>query len=551
MLKTVVLVQTLLAVVGGSALAMSQQARWIESTLTFPYADAAVPKEAIMEVLRQDAETLKINTSVVDTPLTIGGKKFKRGLGTHSISHIRVFSPDPIVRFKAAAGIDQNPRSTGSGSVVFSVGVKGKELYRSPLATNGQAPLAIDVPLEPSFTLDLHVQDGGYCFMCDHAYWCDAQITTAGGKTIWLDEIKQTVIPEIRSRYPFSFLYNGKSSSDLLSSWKPAAETKKLDAERNLIVKSWTEPDSGLKVTWTGVQYADFPAVDWVQHFENTGSHDTGIISDVNAMDVIITKALAGNTPFILHKTRGGTPDPQQFEPQVVAISPQAPQMIEAGNGRSSTTNFPFFKIESGEGSFVTAVGWSGNWTSNMICSNSRQLHMTAGMEKTHFKLMPGEKVRSPRILILKWDGDTLESNAQFRQLVYKHYSARRTEEAGASRWGQVTQQHDCGTSQQSGRLFVSFHNGIFAVPGVDYGRSGLRRQEGQEASRTLSGRPASADRRVVPSAAVYAQQDRVDGVAVSRTRLGRGNDPRVSSFRQPLPRSGCPTARTGCQGDL
>jgi alpha-galactosidase len=47
-------------------------------------------------------------------------------------------------------------------------------------------------------------------------------------------------------------------------------------------------------------------------------------------------------------------------------------------------------------------------------------------MEKTHFTLHPGEKVRTPRILLLFHKGDTLECNALFRQLLYQYYAAKR-----------------------------------------------------------------------------------------------------------------------------
>jgi len=94
--------------------------------------------------------------------------------------------------------------------------------------------------------------------------------------------------------------------------------------------------------------------------------------------------------------------------------------------GRSSNKDFPFFKIETNTGSIIVAVGWSGRWQADLTCNDNKTLHVTAGLQKTHFRLHPGEKVRMPRILIFHWQGNTLESNAQFRQLIYKHYAARR-----------------------------------------------------------------------------------------------------------------------------
>ena len=34
--------------------------------------------------------------------------------------------------------------------------------------------------------------------------------------------------------------------------------------------------------------------------------------------------------------------------------------------------------------------------------------------------------MRGPRILALAWEGESAEANAQFRQLIYRHYAAKR-----------------------------------------------------------------------------------------------------------------------------
>jgi alpha-galactosidase len=113
-----------------------------------------------------------------------------------------------------------------------------------------------------------------------------------------------------------------------------------------------------------------------------------------------------------------------------VVLKAKQTETLGAGGGRSSNRDFPFFKVEAGDGSLVVAVGWSGQWQASLNSPDGFHLHLTAGMEQTHFKLHPGEKVRSPRMLVLFGDGDTLEANARFRQLIYRHYAARRAGQA-------------------------------------------------------------------------------------------------------------------------
>jgi alpha-galactosidase len=110
-----------------------------------------------------------------------------------------------------------------------------------------------------------------------------------------------------------------------------------------------------------------------------------------------------------------------------VALDREIVATLGSGTGRASTNNAPFFKIEAGDASLVVGLGWTGCWKAGLECLDRKHLRVRAGMEQTHFRLHPGEKVRSPRVLLLYWPGDTRESNAQFRQLIYRHYAAKRS----------------------------------------------------------------------------------------------------------------------------
>jgi alpha-galactosidase len=150
-------------------------------------ADGAKPT---LTLLRQDYENLEIDRSVIQTPLTIGDRKFAHGLGTHSVSRIRIRSPKAIERLTAWVGVDHNERTRdGAGSVVFSVASEQGQLLRSKTLRGGQAPQRIDLDTRGAKTLDLNVDDAGDGPTCDHADWADAAITLQGGQTIRLDEL--------------------------------------------------------------------------------------------------------------------------------------------------------------------------------------------------------------------------------------------------------------------------------------------------------------------------------------------------------------------------
>jgi len=400
------------------------QKNWQDGLLKVPFTTSEPGQDGpMLQLIRQDYENLEFNQSVIKTPMTIGNRNFQRGLGTHSVSHIRIHSPEPIERFSAWIGVDNNVVTQNNmGSVVFSVSAGGEKLYRSGIMRGEQGPERIDVEVKGARAIDIHVEDGGDGPACDHADWADAMITMRGGKSVWLDEIRLGVVPVLASRYPFSFVYGGKHVDELLENWTQERRSEKLDTARTKITTIWTDPDTGLKLHWEAIRFSDFPAIEWLLHFENAGSADTPIIENIQALDLTISSPLSRDIPYLLHKTNGAPSNPTDFEVSTAVINEENSEIMGGGGGRSSNKDFPFFKIETGRGSFIIAVGWSGQWQANLECLDNASLHTTAGLERTHFLLHPGEKVRTPRMLILYWDGDTLESNAQFRQLIYKHY---------------------------------------------------------------------------------------------------------------------------------
>jgi alpha-galactosidase len=402
---------------------------WVDRVLKVPYAHASPPDQPRLQLLYQDYERLGLGTTCMGGPMTIGSRPFKRGLGTHANSRIRVFSPDPIAKFTALAGVENNsitnPQGQPIGSVVFVVMAGNRELFRSKLLLAGKDAEKVDVDVGGAKVLDLLATDGGNGSPCDWADWADAAIVTAGGKTVPLDKMPQGVVPIGATRYPFSFLYDGKPSDTLLESWEGTALARQRDS-REVSTVQWVERTSGLAVTWEITRFPGDNAVDWVLYFENTGKADTALIENVQPLDLNVETPLPNGGPYLLHRTRGGTADPQQFEPSLLVVDAKHPQTLDAGHGRSSGKDLPFFKIQTGLGSIIVAVGWSGYWKSVLECQDNKHLHMSAGMDKTRFRLHPGEKVRSPRILVMHWPGDTLESNARFRQLLYKHYAAKR-----------------------------------------------------------------------------------------------------------------------------
>ena len=226
-------------------------------------------------------------------------------------------------------------------------------------------------------------------------------------------------------RLPFSFIYGGQASGELLPGWRKGRDTRKPDANRTRHTLVWTEAKSGLEVRCVAVEYADYPAVEWVLHFTNTGKEDSGIIERIEALDNLLPW---GGNGFVLHRALGDSNSAESFAPvdEPLPAGDLRERVFAPNGGRSSDGNMPYFNIDRHGGGVVLAIGWSGQWEAGFQPLADGRLRVRAGQQRTHFKLHPGETVRSPRIVLVFWQGpDDLRGNNVFRQLALAHYLPR------------------------------------------------------------------------------------------------------------------------------
>ena len=65
----------------------------------------------------------------------------------------------------------------------------------------------------------------------------------------------------------------------------------------------------------------------------------------------------------------------------------------------------------------IVAVGWPGQWAAEFVRDDDKGIRIRAGQELTHFKLLPGEEVRSPLVVLHFWQGrDWIEAQNLWRR---------------------------------------------------------------------------------------------------------------------------------------
>jgi transglutaminase-like putative cysteine protease len=129
--------------------------------------------------IRQSWGTPHVDRSVEERMLSIGGKKFERGIGTHSESICLIATNDAVEEFSAYVGVDDEVEK-GRGSVEFLVVGDDKILWQSGIMKSGDPAKYVIVKTKGIKELILKVSNGGDNSDCDHADWADAKVLITG-----------------------------------------------------------------------------------------------------------------------------------------------------------------------------------------------------------------------------------------------------------------------------------------------------------------------------------------------------------------------------------
>jgi alpha-galactosidase len=143
---------------------------------------------------RQGWGTPMLNKAVTGKELSIAGKKFENGIGTHANSTMRILLNGKKVQFTAEVGVDDQALGK-PGSVAFRITGDGKTLWESPIMKAGSPAIPIDLALNRVKDLRLIAADAGDGIDYDHANWVNAKFTgkTAGIAT-WKPVIEKAEI---------------------------------------------------------------------------------------------------------------------------------------------------------------------------------------------------------------------------------------------------------------------------------------------------------------------------------------------------------------------
>jgi alpha-galactosidase len=398
---------------------MDEMRAWTKAKFTG--VQTAATAEAALVVLANHDPVQK--NARAGKPMRLAEREFTRGLYCHAFSKIIVRLPSPGASFSAMVGVDSNEQTSGGrGSVDFSVSLGGAEKYRSGVMREGVAGKAVKVELDGAREFILEVDPTPDGISCDQADWAEAKVTLADGRELWLADL--ALRAGERAPYstasPFSFVYSGEASEELLKTWKCERSSRQLDEQRTERTLLWKDEPTGLQVRCVAVEYADYPTVEWTVHFKNTGTTDTPILSEVLALNTDLARNGAGE--FLLHHHKGTFVRADDFEPLTTTLKTNDKLRFAPPAGRPLGHVFPYFNLEmQPDEGVIAVVGWPGQWFAEFTRDQGSGLRIIAGQEKVRLRLKPGEEIRTPLVVLQFWRGDWIRAQNIWRRWMVAH----------------------------------------------------------------------------------------------------------------------------------
>ena len=133
--------------------------------------------------------------SIKGTALTIAGRPFERGFGTHAPGKLAVIVGGKAEQFSAWVGVDEGA-GKGRGAVIFKVLADGRELWSSGVMNVGDDAKKVEISLPGIWLLTLVSDTASTGYLYAHADWAEAQIVMTSGRPVTVEPDQAEAVVE-------------------------------------------------------------------------------------------------------------------------------------------------------------------------------------------------------------------------------------------------------------------------------------------------------------------------------------------------------------------
>lgn len=209
-----------------------------------------------------------------------------------------------------------------------------------------------------------------------------------------------------------------ESFKDVSARWKQSVKAS--DGKYDV---TYLDEVSHLKFELTAELYKDVPAFDYVVKVTNVSETESSpVIAGFSSMDMNYhIKKNSQQSVINVENANGSTARADDFEQKNYVL--EETLNFKNENGRSTDDRWPYFAVDGTKDGFLLAVAWSGNW--DVTFTNVHNIHVGIKVDLLNFKsyLLPGESIRSQRIVFVANEADNAYGHNLFRRMVVNHYT--------------------------------------------------------------------------------------------------------------------------------
>lgn len=198
--------------------------------------------------------------------------------------------------------------------------------------------------------------------------------------------------------YPFTFKIDGEK-------FNPAEWDKKNENSDKTYTGGKTEKlvltnkEKGLQVTVELTVFKENATCQWTVYIKNTGTSNSGVISDFYAFDSALPTGSAQ-----LYYSMGSDTAASDFSLIRKKLSSMK-KTFSGADGKPTETYLPYFNICGDAYGVILGIGWTGQWEAALAQSKG-ETDITVRQESFNAYLLPGEEVRSPLVSLSFYEND-------------------------------------------------------------------------------------------------------------------------------------------------
>ncbi len=216
--------------------------------------------------------------------------------------------------------------------------------------------------------------------------------------------------------FPLSFCYNGTPFRGLGEGFALLDRTRGTRGEHGITeTVRLTHLCSGVEFVLETCTHPAYSAFEWTLWLCNPTDRETGVFSDLNAIDM----DFVGGSPVL--SGIAGDCGRDMYKPYAHDLSTDGAFRRESLSGRPSHGVFPYFNLAYGEGGCFVALGWPGCWRLDASAEgrdSETVTHLRGGQHTLSTTLRPGESIRTPLVALVFYDGRDGQRSAN----VWRHY---------------------------------------------------------------------------------------------------------------------------------